>query len=179
VRFWQVAISTLILAHGSSARAAALAPEVKAELLDRFARFVEWPASAFEASDSPFVLCVIGNDSITTYLRRLTDRKIQGRPLTVRRLGTDDFDSCHLLFIASSERYRLEEILEVLGERPILTVGDTRGFAREGVMINLFIERGTVRFEVNQTAAQRRSLKLSSGLLRLSRLVDRGPPLEP
>ena len=79
--------------------------------------------------------------------------------------------SCHILFISSSEKKNIEEILTRLGNHDILTVGETEGFARKGVIINFFLEKKNVRFEINVDAATRSNLKLSSRLLRLAHII--------
>jgi YfiR/HmsC-like len=53
----------------------------------------------------------------------------------------------------------------------VLTIGESDGFARAGGMVNFVIDAGRVRFDVNQKAAERRGLRLSSRMLRLARRV--------
>ena len=52
-----------------------------------------------------------------------------------------------------------------------MTVGESEGFAALGGIINLTVEGSTVHFEVNQRAAQRAGLKISSKLLSLAKIV--------
>ena len=56
--------------------------------------------------------------------------------------------------------------------KPVLTVGDSQGFAERGVLINLFEESGYLRFDINMAAVQASPLKFSSRLLRLGRQVQ-------
>lgn len=151
--------------------------EVKAEFLERFTRFVEWPSgSSATDPDTPFVIGVLGRDPFGSLLDDLaSSRKIKGKPVRVRRLTrAEEAGACDLLFIASSEEPRLRGVLSVTGDRPILTVADTPGFAEAGVLINLFAEGERVGFEVNEPAVRRSGLRVSSRLLRLARLVE-GP----
>src|SRR5579864_9332986 len=53
----------------------------------------------------------------------------------------------------------------------ILTVGESQGFAARGGIINLTVEGDTVHFEVNQTAAERARLKISSKVLSMAKIV--------
>ena len=118
-----------------------------------------------------------GTSDVATYLDRIVaSRKMKDRSARARRVGADQsFDGCHLLYIASSESGRLPRIIDKTRGKPVLTVGDTTGFAERGVHINLFVEQRHVRFEVNQGAAKASNLKISSQLLSLARLVG-GPP---
>ena len=65
-------------------------------------------------------------------------------------------------------------VLQSLGSAPVLTVGESDGFASAGGVIGLYMEGDKVRFEANPDAAQRAGLKLSSQILRLARLVRDG-----
>jgi len=76
-----------------------------------------------------------------------------------------------MMFIAESEERRIPELLRVVKGSPVLTVGDVDGFAEAGGMIGLINADNRVQFEINNEAAQRANLKISSQLLRLARLV--------
>jgi hypothetical protein len=144
---------------------------VKAELLERFTRFVEWPSGAGRAD---FVIGVVGRNPFHTYLDELaSSRRIKGKTVRIQQIrGAADVTSCDILFIAASERAALPAILGQVGARPILTVGDTEGFATSGVAINFYNVGETVRFEINEAALSRHGLRASSKLLKLARLVE-------
>ncbi len=55
-----------------------------------------------------------------------------------------------------------------------MTVGDVKGFAQLGGIINFIIVKNKVRFEINMKAAEEAGLKISSKLLRLARIVQEG-----
>jgi hypothetical protein len=67
----------------------------------------------------------------------------------------------------------LRKILESTEGRPILTVGDSEGYGERGVMINLYVEHGQVRFEINLEAARRSGLVFDFRLLELARLIGK------
>ena len=149
---------------------------IKAEFVERFTRFIDWPDEAFAGPDAPFALCVMGDDPFGDYLDRLArERKIKGR--TVRLLHPakpPELDDCHLAFIAQSESLRIAAIVARTQGKPILTIGDTPGFAQVGVIINFFLDRDLVRFEINLGEAKQSGLVFSAKLLKLGRVV--GPP---
>ena len=62
----------------------------------------------------------------------------------------------------------MPRILQDLGDAPVLTVADTDGFLDDGGIINFKLEGSKVRFEINQQAAERVGIKISSKLLRLA-----------
>lgn len=147
--------------------------EVKAEVLDRIARFVEWPATAFPAPDAPFVWCVVGEDPFQGRLEVVTaDRTYAGRAAVVRHLrGPDGVEACHLVFVARPAAGQLGKVLVRTRGRPVLTAGDTPGFAAAGVLVNLYVEGGHVAFEINVGAVRRSGLVFSGKLLHLARVV--------
>jgi len=65
----------------------------------------------------------------------------------------------------------IDDVLAGSGWNPLLTVGDSAGFCRQGGAIGFFLEDGKVRFEINVAAAERRGLRVSSSLLRLARII--------
>jgi hypothetical protein len=157
---------------GPTARAAGVSEyAVKAEFIERFTHFVEWPTSAFSSADSPFVLCVIGDNPFGDYLgkmiaaRTVRDRKVQ--LLQPKSLG--ELKGCHVLFVSRSEKGKLTPILGVTADQPILTVGDTDGFARRGVLLNFYLDEDKVRFEANDEAIKKSGLKVSAQLMSLAR----------
>lgn len=153
--------------------------EVKAACLFNFGQFVEWPAAAFAATNSPLGIGVLGADPFGEYLNQIVQNEtIKGRKVTIQSSRrVEDLLSCHVLFISKSEKGRLPQILAALGNTSVLTVGEVEGFAERGVMINFYLQGNKVRFEINPTAAQRQGLKISSQLLKLGKIV--GPAFPP
>jgi len=152
---------------------------VKAAFIYNFGKFVEWPASAFASADAPLVIGVLGGDPFHGDCERIVANKsINGHPVIVRQISHpagrrqtrdySDLKSCHILFISASESDNLPDILDALKGRSVLTVTDNLDhFAASGVMINFVMENESVRFEINDDAARRAGLKISSKLLAL------------
>ncbi len=147
--------------------------QIKAAFLYNFAKFVEWPATALRGQGAPIIVAVLGEDPFGADLEQILDGKTAGgRQLVIRRFkGVRDLGLCHILFVSSSERERLREILRALQNSTVLTVGETEGFAGLGGIINFILEENRVRFEINIDAADRARLKISSKLLKLARII--------
>ena len=150
---------------------------IKAGFIYNFAKFVEWPSGAFAEPDSPIVIGVLGTDPFGTILDRIVeDKKIGSRGFVVKRLkwGKDlrDLKECKILFVSSSEKPHIDDFLQMVKGLPILTVGETPGFAERGGMIRFTLEDNRVRFEVNVEAARQAELSISSRLLTLARIIS-------
>jgi hypothetical protein len=142
----------------------------KAEFINSFTRFVDWPARKFAQSDSPFVIGVYGTDAISSLLQEsIQDRKIKGRPVVIKHLlNKEELRACHVLFISRSERERMGPILGEVRRENVLTVGESDNFLGKGGVINFVIVGGQVRFQINIDAAAREKLNVSSKLLQLA-----------
>jgi len=177
-----IAVITMCLTLALGAKAQAVDSSdsseylIKAGFIYNFAKLVEWPSSAFPQPDSPIVIGILGEDPFGATLDRIvTDKKINGRGIAVKRLkwGRDlkDLRDCNILFISSSEKEHLDSVVDAMKWLPILTIGDAPGFARRGGIINFTLEDNKVRFEVNVEAAKHADLTISSRLLTLARIV--------
>jgi hypothetical protein len=149
---------------------------IKAGFIYNFAKFVEWPTAAFSQPDSPIVIGVLGTDPFGNVLDRIVeDKKIGPRGFVVKRLkwGKDlkDLKDCKIVFVSASERAHIDEILQSVKGLPILTVGETPGFAERGGVIRFTLEDNRVRFEVNVDAAHQADLNISSRLLTLAKII--------
>jgi YfiR/HmsC-like len=150
---------------------------IKAGFIFNFAKFVEWPTTAFAQPDSPIVIGVLGTDPFGTIIDQIVkDKKIGTRGFVVKRLkwGTDvrDLRDCKILFVSASEKAHMDEVVQIVRGLPILTVGETPGFAERGGIIRFTVEDNRVRFEVNVEAAHQADLTISSRLLTLARIVQ-------
>lgn len=145
---------------------------MKAEFVERFTHFVEWPATGQPAARAPFVVCTAGESPLSTQLARaLPGRKIKDHPVTVKPLREDEEPvGCHILYLAAGPREHVTRVAEWLRGKPILSVGDAPGFAERGLIINLFVDDDQrVRFEVNLDAARLSGLQISAKLMALAK----------
>ena len=98
---------------------------------------------------------------------------VRGRPLRVRTVtASDPIANCHLLFVPAGPAQR--SLLSAAANHPILTVGDDPAFLDDGGMIALRVVNGRVRFEIDDAAARRVGLRISSQLLGLAVAVRGG-----
>jgi hypothetical protein len=146
--------------------------ELKAAFLFNFAKFVEWPAEAFSNESAPIVVGVVGDDPFNGSLDSVGGKSVNGRRVAIRRLSaSQDLRSCQMLFVSSSERKRLAQIVASVDGACVLTVGEMDGFVSNGGMIRLTMEDNKVRFEINAGTARRARLRFSSKLLSLAKRV--------
>ena len=148
--------------------------QLKAAFIFNIAKFVEWPADAFQNPKDPIVVCILGASPFGDALEKaasgktIDDRRFAIRPVSdMRQAG-----SCHILFVSSSERKRFRSILGEIASSGILTVGDIESFATEGGVVNLKLDGDKIRIRINVQAAGRERIRISSKLLSLSQVVS-------
>jgi hypothetical protein len=146
---------------------------VKAAFLYHFARFVQWPAAAEARHPGLFVVAVLGKGELATSVERtLHGKMVAERRVEVRRVGTaEEARDAHILLVGDGVPLPPAAIGQAVAGSGVLTVGDTRGFAEKGGMINFVVRDQKVRFEVNLDRAHAEHLRISSQLLKLATLV--------
>lgn len=158
------AVALLALMPAAHAQRSELEYQVKASYLYNFVRFITWPAGVIEGGK--FNLCVVGAERFGNSLNALAGERVEGHEIIIRRLEPGAQARalrCHALFLAAGT-----DTADFGIERGMLTIGETPGFLERGGMINLIEVKGRIRFEINQPAAQRAGLMVSSRLLSLS-----------
>lgn len=147
--------------------------QVKAAFLYNFAKFVDWPPSAFSDAKQPLDVCVYGRDPFGNAL----EDALLGKAIGERRIGLgramqfQDLAGCHVVFVSSPARESTMDLANRLKGRPVLLVGESEGFAASGGAIQFTIEDNRVHFIINPDAADRAGLKISSKLLALAKIV--------
>jgi hypothetical protein len=138
--------------------------QVKAAFLFNFAKFVTWPAA-----DRPLGICVAGNPALTAAATELVrGRAVDGRSVVARTVAASGpTDGCDVLYLADIKADDASAMLSRL-RGPVLTVGETTRFLRDGGMVRMFVDGNRMRFQVSQKQAEAAGLKISSQLLLLA-----------
>jgi hypothetical protein len=146
--------------------------QVKAAFIFNFAKFVEWPPEVLVDKQAPVVLCILGKDPFSDAFEPLKKRTVEGRRFAVRQVNSvQEVERCQMLYISTSEKDRLPQILKSVRNRHILTISDMKGFSREGGMITLVRDQEKIAMEINLDAARNADLKISSQLLKLATII--------
>jgi hypothetical protein len=177
---WLVAILVASLCVISPKMSSAQSPvdeyQLKAAFLFHFAQFVEWPPDAPKDPDGSFLLCVVGEGPFHGDLERIVEGKLIADQLVrvqhIRQL--EDSQGCRVVFIGANESKQISLSTASLRKMPVLTVGESDDFLRQGGIIRFCLEDRKVRFEINQQAAGDAHLKISSRLLLLAKTVVGG-----
>ena len=155
------------------------ASAVKAALVFKFLRYLEWEPGRFENERSVLVVGVVGNGKMARSLEKALKGKSHDKhSIAFRRFATPEaVRDCHVLFVTASMAgpRELKRVLERLPQSGVFVVGESKDFTRRGGILNFYLEeekgKSKVRFEVNPDEAKRRKIKVSASLLKLARIV--------
>ncbi len=144
---------------------------LKAVYMWRLPSFIEWPHEAeIRDGSKPFVVSVIGLNPFGGKLEELASKRmISNQKVIIRHISdTDEIKDAHILFIGKLEETEMEKVLSCTLDSPILTISDLEGASEKGVIVNFRIIKNKLGFEINETAAHRSGLVISSRLLRIA-----------
>jgi hypothetical protein len=171
---WRLAALAALLIAAIPCRADGPTREylIKAAFVYNFTQFVAWPDSAFPSRDSAFVVATVGPDPFNGAL----EAAMSGKTAAARNLQIVHFNSlsdlgeCQILFVPAGLDPSLKALFDNLGNRPVLTVGETDAFDPAGGCMRFFLEENRMRFEVSPDAVSAAGLKISAKLMKLARI---------
>lgn len=150
--------------------------EIKSGLIFNFCRYIRW--SAPPKPTTPFEIKVVGTDPLGADLDKVfKTRTIQQRPVVITRVGdwatlTDDEKKqavrCQLLVVGETDEKTISAITAQIGTAQVLTVGFVPEFVHYGGDIEVYVASNKVRFDVDRDKLKKKSLRVSSKLLRYS-----------
>jgi hypothetical protein len=150
------------------------APEyqLKAAFLYNLLQFIEWPDDTFKDAATPLTICIFDPQACGSSFDAYWQNTVNGRKLLFKHCAKlQDSSAGDVLFLNSQDRKVVQEMLDAVRGRPILTVGEVVGFAQMGGIINFYSMDNKLRFEINPRAAKRAGLKLSSEILKVARIA--------
>jgi len=141
---------------------------MKAAFLYNFSLFTEWP----DLPNNTFNVCIFGHPPFGYALDTIEGKQVYGRPIKVSYLTNHgNIKNCQMLYLDASESVGVEKILRKIDTAAVLTVTDSPEVMQHGFMIAMLVENNHIVLEINQKAAQRARLNISSKLLRLAKTV--------
>lgn len=147
--------------------------EIQAAFLYNFLDFVEWPDRNTPPSDT-IAIGVLGVDPFGDVFKPIEGKTVGGKVVTIKKSSKlEVLKGCRIIFIAGSEKDRLETVVDQLDGLPVLTVSDMDDFTDRGGIIGFYtVEvkgQQKIRFEINKDRADASGLKISYKLLNIAK----------
>jgi TonB family protein len=168
----RIALVLLLVQLPALGQQSATEDQVKAAYLLNFAKLAEWPRRALPDGSSPLAIGVNGSDQAFLDVLKavVAGKSIGPHPVVVKSANSpEDIKSCQIVFFRASERKHNKAAIEGLAQAGVLFVGEDESFLRQGGMINLVREHGSIHFEVNAEALDGAEIHFSSKILALAR----------
>ena len=147
---------------------------IKAAFIYNFAKFVEWPASAFGTPSAPVTIGFVGGGALADIFEQNSKGKnANGRDLLVKRLSdAAGTDQCQIVYVADAGQ--LGAVSAALKGKPVLMVGEPETLLETGGAVR-FVKDGTkVVFDLNLASAAAVGLKVDPKIQKAARTVRGG-----
>jgi len=154
------------------------AAAVRAAMLAKIASYltIDPDSPAAGKARKEYRIGLLGEDKTTAMAQRMLPGKKVGEAIVVLvtisaadALAGRAAEQCDLLYIAApTDDEALAKVLKLHAEKPMAMLCHRPGFAADGGTVQLFVQDGGTRFEVNSQALRRQHLRASPQLLKHS-----------
>jgi len=169
IRLFAIIVLVIIPAASSFGEGEIVPQEylIKAKYVLNLPLFTEVPSQ--KKSGTTYTICLIGNTPLESVLVLSEGKQIKNRPMAIRKVSdSGQLDSCQVVFIATSERYRLQQLLPVAHQFGIMTISDMRDFTKMGGMVSLVSVNNRITYDLNLVAARAAGVSFSAQILKLA-----------
>ena len=160
----------LLGASGSAAIAFDKSELVKAAIIEKIARFIDWPALTAGA----FQLCAAEDHPQLPVLRAYYEgAQIAERPVAVRPVRRfEGYAGCNLIVMSPRETADVPRFRALAEKEHLLLIAEGAELAKRGVHVGYFSDTNRLRLEVNKRGLEASGLKASFRLLEVAKLVE-------
>lgn len=141
--------------------------QVKALYIYNFSRLVKWPE---EYMKDEFVIGIFGDNELYDYLLNFTKNKKVGSLdiKVVKYNNPSEISYCHILYIPEFKSSKIKEIINIVGNKPILIISGKEGLLNYGSVIDFVFVENKLKFKISEQNAQKQNLTVSKSLLDMS-----------
>ncbi|MFI3154715.1 MAG: YfiR family protein [Methylococcaceae bacterium] len=154
----------------NSAEAAESSELIRASIIEKISRFIEWPVWTGER----FTLCVADKAPLLPALQTYyANTSLANKPVSLLTFrGVHELKDCQVIYLSDDQSDDLETILQSVRNQPILIVTEKKDDVSQGAHVDFFVEDNRLHLEVNRTALLNSGLKASYHLLKVARIVE-------
>jgi hypothetical protein len=172
IRFFRQLAAAFLVGAAAVTRALAQNEDaVKAAFVYNFAKFVEWPASAFSDANAPIVVAFVGAGSLAdTFEQNVKGKNVNGREFSVKRLpAAAGAEAAQIVVVGDAGQS--SPVLGAVKGKPVLTIGDIDSFSGA---IRFVKDGAKMGFELDLDAAKGAGLKVDPKLQKVAKNVKGG-----
>lgn len=143
---------------------------IRASIIEKIARFIEWP----EWEGERFNLCVVEKTGLLPALQNYYETVLlANKPvslLTFRSLAPPR--NCQAFFLGEENMDDLPMIMQLIDNKPVLVVAEKKAAVEQGTHVDFFTEDNRLHLEVNRKSLESSGFKVSYHLLKVARIVE-------
>ncbi|WP_404421338.1 YfiR family protein [Nibricoccus sp. IMCC34717] len=149
---------------------------LKAAYLLKFTQYVTWPPESFTDSADPLKIGLPADSALFPEITREAANLRAPRPIVVIPVANStEAAKCHVVYVGEGEVPEPGTWLSAFENLPILVVSDWSNAIQSGATIKLLQEARSLRFEVNQSAAEAAQLAFNPEMLRYAKVIHKRP----
>lgn len=156
-----------ILFSAFSFSAQAQIEKMQAAFVYNFTMLVSWP-TAYQSGD--FTIAVLGNSPINKELEEMAKQKKAGsQTIVVKKINSaDEIGKAHIVYVPDSQKAKIGDVVAKTASSSTLVVTESDGATEKGSIINFTLVQDKLRFELSESKASARNLKLAANLVKLA-----------
>ena len=150
---------------GGSAKAQTTNYQVYALFVMNIAKYSSWPSP-----DGELRITVFGKSKAYDELLKQNGKNANGHLVKVTQVESiADIGQPHVLYLADGKSSSLDEIIKATQGKPVMIITEREGLYRKGAGFSFVVmDNSTLRFDINNTDLEKRSIKVSKSLSALA-----------
>lgn len=146
---------------------------VKIAFVYKFLGVTEWGEGAHHGSSSELTICVAGDKRMLSRFSPLSGKFVNNRRLSIKSIDAKQRGdkAISVLYISKRNQKHLDQLYAGLANASVLTITEDNRKMLQSTMIVLYKKNGYIRFDINNTLARSRGIKLNAKLLELAEKV--------
>ncbi len=141
--------------------------KMQAAFVYNFTLLVSWPAS-YQAGD--FTIAVLGNSPINKELEEMAKQKKAGsQTIVIKKVNSaDEIGKAQIVYVPDAQKSKISDVVAKTNGSSTLVVTESDGAIDKGAIINFTLVQEKLRFELSESKASARNLKLAANLVKLA-----------
>jgi hypothetical protein len=165
------ALVILIITSSSLAQDKNVINLYKAASIYKFTNYIE-----IEGHSGNVKVCVVGDDKVFKLLEKIIEKRKRPdqklKPIYFSKYDKN-LSECNYLYISNKVSKDLKNIIDLVVEKPIITISDTANFTLNNRgLIEIFEDSGRVKFKINLRKSIEKGINISSKLIESAEEVN-------
>jgi len=121
-------------------------------------KLLDWPDKT-----GNFTIRIIGNSELVKELKDFTnERKAGGKQdFDIQKIEIGDVAQCNMLFIGASDCGNIDQIIKLVGTKPVLIITEKPDLTSKGAAICFIKDDGGWKFQYNEVNIKKLGIKVS------------------